>query len=122
MPTYTYACMQCGSKFDAVMSIGAYTATKPRPQCCGADMQRVIEHAPAMMVSDAHYAGLRAPDGTDISTRAKHRAYMREHNLTTMDDFTETWKRNEREREQRMAGVDPTRKDDIVRAIHKLGG
>ena len=40
-----------------------------------------------IFVSDAHYDGLVATDGTDIGTRKKHREYMKQNNLTTMDDL-----------------------------------
>ena len=36
-------------------------------------------------------APFKAPDGTVINSRRKHRDYMRRHNLTTMDDYTQTW-------------------------------
>ncbi|HET9554337.1 MAG TPA: hypothetical protein VFP50_15350 [Anaeromyxobacteraceae bacterium] len=43
------------------------------------------------LMLDSHYDGLRATDGTPIDSRAKHREYMRRNNLTTVDDFKETW-------------------------------
>jgi hypothetical protein len=44
---------------------------------------------------------------------------MRRNNLTTIDDFTQTWADAAR---GRLENRDPTRKDDIARAIHQLGG
>jgi hypothetical protein len=72
------------------------------------------------LASERHYDGLRAQDGTPIDTRAKHRAYMRANNLTTADDFAETWKRDARERAERLAGEDPQRRADVARAISEL--
>ena len=71
---------------------------------------------------DTHYDGLRAPDGTDISTRAKHREFMKRNNLTTVDDFKQTWAGAERQREAyRTRGVGgAVTRDDIGRAIHQL--
>lgn len=74
------------------------------------------------VVGDSHYDGLRATDGTDISTRAKHRAYMKAHNLTTMDDFNDSFKASV---ERKAAYVTEgkggaTRKSDIERAIYEL--
>lgn len=54
-------------------------------------------NAPVMV--DRHYEGLTATDGTDIGSRRKHRAYMREHGLTTMDDFSGSWAKAEEKRE-----------------------
>lgn len=39
-------------------------------------------------VGERQYENMRHTDGTDISSRKKHRAFMRERNLTTIDDFT----------------------------------
>jgi hypothetical protein len=69
---------------------------------------------------DLHYDGMRATDGADISTRAKHRAYMKAKGLTTADDFTETWKRAAEERQRTMQGHDPSRRRDIDRALYQV--
>jgi predicted nucleic acid-binding Zn ribbon protein len=123
MPTYSFACSTCGATRDTVMSIAQYTRAPPAHACCGQPMHRHFATAPGLaMVNDTHYAGLRAPDGADISSRAKHRAYMKQHNLTTVDDFKHTWERAARERQDRLAGQDATRATDIATAIHKLGG
>ena len=55
--------------------------------------------------NDRSYEGLKATDGTDISSRTKHREYMRRHGLTTADDYTETWKRAEKEHADRKSVV-----------------
>ena len=123
MPTYTFACDRCGAIYDTVMSIAQYTSTPPLIDCCGQRMHRHFGSAPGLgMVGESHYEGLRASDGTDISTRAKHRAYMKANNLTTIDDFRDTWKKNERERELRLQGIDRERATDLKHAIDKLGG
>ncbi len=73
------------------------------------------------LASDAIYEGLQATDGTDISTRTKHRAYMRERGLTTVDDFTDTWKQAAEKRADLFEGrKGSVSKDDIGRAIHQL--
>lgn len=62
-------------------------------------------------------------DGGDqrFTSRTQHREYMRANNLTTVDDFKETWRQNEKERiEWRQTGKDPSRKADMIEAIHKL--
>ncbi len=50
-------------------------------------------------ISDDYYDGVRAPDGTDISSRTKHRRYMRENGLCTFDDYKETFERRAKERD-----------------------
>lgn len=71
--------------------------------------------------SDRHYAGLQATDGTDISTRKRHREYMKRNNLTTVDDFTNTWKEAAQKRAEFFTGSDKReseqRKRDIADAI-----
>ena len=72
--------------------------------------------------NDRHYDGLRATDGTDISSRTKHREYMKKNGLTTVDDFKDTWGKAKQQREnyyQGKGGGAVTR-EDIGRAIHQL--
>lgn len=71
-------------------------------------------------ISDAHYDGLRATDGTDISTRKKHREYMKRHGLTTADDYSSSWAKAAKQRDEyHTRGGTITRKD-ILRVIHQL--
>lgn len=127
MPTYAFKCQACGAQLDTVMSIREYMAAPPTFFCCSSPMERFFEVVPAMaitnaLVSERHYDGLRAPDGTPIDTRAKHREYMRANNLTTVDDFAGTWKRDAQAREARLSGDDPQRAQDVARAFAKHGG
>jgi hypothetical protein len=72
--------------------------------------------------NDRHYENLRATDGTDISSRSKHREYMKRNGLTTADDFTNQWKNDAQKRAEYFTkgkGGAVTR-DDIGRAIHQL--
>jgi hypothetical protein len=69
---------------------------------------------------DRHYDGLRATDGADISTRTKHREYMKRAGLTTVDDFSQTWAKAREAREryyQRGGSID---RAAIERAIHQV--
>lgn len=127
MPTYSFRCESCVREVETVMSIREYVATPPAFVCCGEVMPRFFCVVPGLalgnaLAGDRHYDGLRATDGTDISTRAKHRAYMKAKNLTTADDFAGTWKRDAEQRKERLAGTDPTRAKDVAAAIQKLGG
>lgn len=69
---------------------------------------------------DRHYDGLQATDGADISTRKKHRDYMRKMGLTTADDFKDSWARSQKEREHYMQNGGSVRKQDIRDAIERL--
>lgn len=108
MPTYDYKCPECGKTASVFQTISEYCREPKRPHCGVSwhePMERRLSVVPAMsgianaMAGDRHYAGLRAPDGTDISSRTKHREYMKSKGLTTADDFTGVWKKAEGERE-----------------------
>ncbi len=105
MPTYDYKCAKCGRESSVFQSIGEYSRSPDIPVCHGA-MERKLSVVPAMsglanaLAGDRHYDGLRAHDGSDISSRTKHREYMRRNGLTMTSDFTNTWKETEKQREQ----------------------
>jgi len=71
---------------------------------------------------DRHYDGLQTTDGVDISTRTKHREYMKTHGLTTMDDFKNEWSKAAERRAEYFTGKGggAVTRDDIGRAIHQL--
>lgn len=105
MPTYDYQCVKCGRTESVFQTIAQYVKAPIRPKCCHlGDMERRLSVVPAMsglanaLAGDRHYDGLRAPDGTDISSRTKHRQYMKSKGITTADDFTGVWKQAEQER------------------------
>lgn len=72
--------------------------------------------------NDRHYENLQATDGTDISSRAKHREYMKRNGLTTADDFKQEWAKAEKRRDEYRTGKGhgAVTRDDIGRAIHQL--
>jgi hypothetical protein len=73
------------------------------------------------IIGDSHYDGLQATDGTDISSRAKHKAYMKKNGLTIADDFKETWAKAEEKRADFYQGKGGSvSREDIGRAIHEL--
>lgn len=127
MPTYAFRCDQCGTQLEHVSSIRDYIAHPPAFFHCSKPMGRFFEFAPGLassnaLAGDRHYDGMRAQDGTDISSRSKHRAYMKAKGITTADDYAQTWKKDAQERAERLAGNDPSRARDVAEAIHKLGG
>lgn len=73
---------------------------------------------------DRGYVNLPPEQGEQVDSRTKHREYMRRHGLTTMDDFADEWQRAEKARDDyRTSGKGgAVTKDDIARAIWKLGG
>ena len=70
--------------------------------------------------NDRHYDGVQATDGTDISTRSKHREYMKRNNLTTVDDFSGTWANSVKQRENYYQNGGSFRRSDVERAIHDV--
>jgi len=73
-----------------------------------------------MVIGDSHYDGLRATDGTDISTRTKHREYMKRNNLTTMDDFNGVFKQALEKKAEYVTKGGTVKREHIERAIHEL--
>jgi hypothetical protein len=125
MPTYDFRCPACGAEQSAFLTMGEYLRAPPGFVCCGQSMERDFRVAAGLAVhnplaGDRAYAGLRASDGTDVSTRTKHRAYMKEHGLTTADDYRGEWQRAAQARAATMSGEDPTRREDLARAAAKL--
>tara|TARA_R110000868_G_scaffold96393_3_gene265185 strand:- start:648 stop:974 length:327 start_codon:yes stop_codon:yes gene_type:complete len=69
---------------------------------------------------DRHYDGLQASDGTDISSRSKQRDYMRVNNLTTADDYKDSWVQSRVKRDRLFTEGGTFSKRDIERAISQL--
>ena len=85
----------------------------------------VPTHTRAPVVGDAHYDGLRTTDGVDVSSRRKHRDYMKATGLTLASDYTETWKRAEKDRREGAPTERRERREALGRAIYeyeKKGG
>lgn len=72
------------------------------------------------LYGDRHYDGVQATDGTDISTRTKHREYMRANGLTTADDFQESWSKAQEQRQRYYQQGGSIRREDVERAIHQI--
>lgn len=43
------------------------------------------------LVSESHYDGVRALDGTPIDSRQKHKLYMKQRGLAHFGDYSEDW-------------------------------
>lgn len=89
----------------------------------GADYVQVREQTGVgALWGDRHYDGLRHTDGTPIDSRTKHRQFMKERNLTTADDFTGTWEKAKKEREDfhTTGGDHKERREQLARALHEV--
>lgn len=129
MPTYDYKCSCCDRTESVFQSISEYCRDPKRPYCVhGGDMvvmDRVLSVVPAMsglanaLAGDRHYDGMRASDGTDISTRSKHRAYMKAKGLTTADDYQQTWAKAAEERKALRNGTfqDKSLREEITKQV-----
>lgn len=125
MPTYDYKCAHCADEKSVFQSIATYCSGPQRPVCAehGA-MERKLCVVPATagayaLAGERHYEGMQATDGTDISSRSKHRQYMKANNLTTIDDFSKTWSKAAEERQAFRSGQqqDKSLRTDLVQAI-----
>ena len=75
----------------------------------------------ASLWNDRSYTDLRAPDGTDISSRSKQRAYMKENGLADYSDFAGEFARKQKQRDEYHLGQRGSiRKRDINEAIEFL--
>lgn len=54
------------------------------------------------------------------NSRKQHREYMARNGLTTIDDWTNTWAKDEKERKAALAGRDPSRKQDVIEAFQRV--
>jgi hypothetical protein len=77
--------------------------------------------ADSALWGDRHYEGAQAPDGSDISSRTKHREYMARTGLTTVDDFSGQWAQQAKAREDfyTSGGDHRARREDLARAIYR---
>lgn len=81
---------------------------------------RSPKRADGALWNDRSYDGLRATDGSDISSRRKHRDYMKRHGLTTADDFSGEWKSAKKRREAYYERGGSVSKRDIAAAMDFL--
>ena len=84
------------------------------------DYQAPMRNDAGALWGDRHYDGARASDGSDISTRSKHRDYMRANNVTTVDDFKDTWAKAREQRERLYTQGGTFSRRDVERAISQL--
>lgn len=126
MSKYHFLCEACGEVTEAEIPMGEYHRNPPHFFHCGKPQGRYFPPSgwraiDNILAGDRHYDGLRAPDGTDISTRSKHQAYMKANNVTVADDYKETWAKAKTEREAYYSGKKGTiTKADIRETIERF--
>lgn len=84
------------------------------------DYQLALRADSGALWGDRSYDGLRATDGTDISSRSKHREYMKANNLTTADDFQSSWAKAQEQRAKYVQQGGTFSRRDVERAIYQL--
>ena len=75
------------------------------------------------IMGDQFYDGQQAPDGSDISTRTKHREYMKRTGLVTFDDYAQTFAKEQERRDAYRSGETGTvSRKDLERTIAQMTG
>ena len=54
------------------------------------------------------------------NSRASHRQYMKDNDLSMACDFTQTWQKAAEQRQNISKGIDPSRARDVAQAFEKL--
>jgi hypothetical protein len=55
-----------------------------------------------------------------FNSRKSHREYMKRNDLTTSDDWTQTWAKAAKDRENIRAGHDTMRRAQVAQAMHAI--
>lgn len=79
------------------------------------DFGNTEEARAAPISSGRFYENTSATDGTDIGSRKKHREYMKRNGLCTVDDYTKTIARKQKERREFLETGKDKRRDDLVK-------
>lgn len=125
MPTYDWKCRQCSRIVSVVQGIRSYCENPIVPSCLehGVNMERIFTRSGGRdwLSGDAVYVNQQTLDGVDISTRTKHRQYMKDKGVTTADDFKETWAKAAKERKALREGTfsDPQLRRTLEREVYK---
>lgn len=116
--------MTAKSDKDTYLEFWGYTLGTPEAEEAWVKKQEMtIRQSGIQIMGDQHYDGMQATDGTDISTRSKHREYMRRNGLATFDDYKETFQKQQEARDAYHSGQRGTvNRNDIHRAIDQLMG
>jgi hypothetical protein len=83
------------------------------------DVQPVVNNHDGILWNDRAYQDMNDPRFT---SRTQHREYMKANGLTTVDDYKEQWAKQAKDREQFYHGIDPGRREEIIRALERKRG
>lgn len=77
---------------------------------------------PSLKSEEEVFGKLQATDGTDLSTRKRHREYQKAHGLALADDYRETWAKAEERRAEAFTGKANSKaiRESVEKAIYKL--
>ena len=83
----------------------------------------VDERLRVPVIGDLHYLDTKGPMGEDLTTRTKHREFMKAKGLTTMDDYKNEWAGAAKAREEfhRTGGDHKARREQVARALYEVG-
>jgi hypothetical protein len=74
----------------------------------------------APVIGDMHYEGLRGPQGEDISTRTKHKEFLKASGLALADDYKNEWAQAQKQRDAFQQGASSKdRREQLARAFHQ---
>ena len=73
---------------------------------------------------EAIYGNIAATDGTPLTSKRRHRDYMKANGLALASDYTDTWAKAAKKREDFFSGRTdiPGRKEAIAHAYDSLKG
>ena len=88
------------------------------PYEVGADYVQPVDKTAGESVlwNDKSYQDMGDPR---FQSRTQHRAYMKQNDLTTCDDFKGEWAGAAKQREQIQSGADPQRREQIARLLQR---
>lgn len=85
MPTYPFTCDACGIEREIVTTMRE--SSKLAPLCCGSSMRRIF-CIPQINTDIKPYKSMI--DGSMITSRAQHKAHLKQHGCFEIGNETET--------------------------------
>lgn len=101
---------------------GRWVYTAEGPVRVGEDWTPADRQAPRRSEEEV-YGRVAATDGTDLSTRRRHREYMKANGLAMHSDYTETWEKAKKQRDNIAAGGKfdtERRREAVARAMYEV--
>jgi hypothetical protein len=109
---------------DKPIQRGRWVWDAERQELVPADHYIAPSHAKdAPIMAGRFYENTSATDGTDVSTRQKHRDYMRRNGLTTTDDYKQSWAQAQAKRDavrEQYKMPSASRREALARAMYRM--